>query len=247
MSEREPVTREPIFNVPATVLAILAVFVAVHVVLNRLDEANFTWWVLALAFVPARYSGLASQLPGGNVAAATSFVTHQAVHVDLIHLLFNSAWLLAFGAVLCRRLGGMRFLLFSILSGVAGATLFLLLHIGLEAPVIGASGAIAGMMGGVMRFLFTAIDRRQGHLLRETPADIPRMDLSEAIRDRRIVLATASFVAINLLAIFGFGNFGAQGGIAWEAHLGGYFFGLLTFGFFDSAPQKGSPNSFEVV
>jgi membrane associated rhomboid family serine protease len=48
-----------------------------------------------------------------------------------------------------------------------------------------------------------------------------------------------------LLAIFGFGKFGASGTIAWEAHVGGYFFGLLAFGAFDSAMQNGSPNPFE--
>ena len=158
--------REPIFNVPAGVLAVLAVLIAVHVTLSLMPEDEFIWWVLALAFIPARYSGLASQLPGGEPAMFTSFVTHMAVHADLIHLAFNALWLLAFGSVLCSRIGTIRFLAFSISGGIAGALLFLALNPGLAAPVIGASGAVSAMMGGVMRFLFNAIDRGQGYLLR---------------------------------------------------------------------------------
>lgn len=232
--------REPIFNVPGPVVAILALFAAVHFGLNYLSDADFTWWALALAFVPARYSGQAGQIPGGDIASLTSFVTHQTVHIDLVHLILNSLWFLAFAAVLCRRMGSLRFIAFSVASGVSGALLFLLLHIGLMAPVVGASGAIAGMMGGVMRFLFNAIDLRQGSLLRADPASIPRMPLIAALQDRRIVIASVAFLGLNLLALIGFGSFGANGAIAWEAHLGGYFFGLLAFGLFDIAPRNSS-------
>jgi len=237
--------REPIFNIPVGVLATLAVLIGVHIALSVMTEDQFTWWILALAFIPARYAGLAAELPGGEPALVTSFVTHMAVHADIVHLSFNALWLLAFGSVLCWRIGSLRFLAFSISGGIAGALLFLALNPGLAAPVIGASGAIAAMMGGVMRFLFSAIDQRQGYLLRENPAAIPRVPLASALKDRRVVLTSVVFIAVNLLAIFGFGKFGASGTIAWEAHVGGYFFGLLAFGAFDSAMQNGSPKSFD--
>jgi membrane associated rhomboid family serine protease len=238
--------REPIFNVPAGVVATLAVLIAVHVMLSLMTEDQYTWWVLALAFIPARYSGLAAQLPGGEPALVTSFVTHMAVHAELIHLAFNSLWLLAFGSVLCARIGSLRFLAFSITGGIAGALLFLALNPGLAAPVIGASGAIAAMMGGVMRFLFNAIDRRQGYLLRQNPAAIPRVSLGSAVKDPRIVFFSIVFIALNLLTMLGFGKFGASGTIAWQVHVGGYLFGLLTFAAFDTALQNGSPHSLEV-
>ena len=155
-------------------------------------------------------------------------------------------WLLAFGSVLCARIGTLRFLAFSISGGIAGALLFLALNPGLAAPVIGASGAVAAMMGGVMRFLFNAIDRGQGYLLRKNPAAIPRVPLCSALRDPRIVFFSIVFIAINLLTTFGFGRFGASGAVAWQAHVGGYLFGLLTFSAFDTAPQNHSPHSLEV-
>jgi membrane associated rhomboid family serine protease len=238
----DPVTREPVFNVPGPVLAILAVLIAVHVALSMLSPDDYSWWVLALAFIPARYSGFADQIPGGSVAEVTSFVTHMAVHADLTHLAFNGLWLLAFGSVLCARMGGLRFIAFSIAGGIAGALLFLLFNPGLAAPVIGASGAVSAMMGGTMRFLFNAIDRGEGYLLRHKPSAIPAVTIGGALRDRRIVLSSIVFLGINLLAIIGFGKFGETGAIAWEAHIGGYLFGLLAFGAFDRSDDHAAQN-----
>lgn len=238
-------TREPIFNVPGGVLAILVILIAVHAGLALLGPQQFEWWVLALAFIPARYAGAAAELPGGDTSAVTSFVTHMAVHADLVHLGFNAAWLLAFGSVLCARIGNVRFFAFSILGGIAGALLFLWFNPGLAAPVIGASGAVSAMMGGVMRFLFNAIDRGEGYLLRHDPRAVPSMSLARSLTDRRIVLASLLFLGVNLLAIIGFGNFGESGAIAWEAHIGGYIFGLCAFGIFDSATHNDPPPASE--
>lgn len=231
--------REPIFNVPGTVLAVLAVLIVIHAGRQFLSDEDGLMFVLAMAFVPARYAGMAAEFPGGDIAALTSPLTHMLVHADAVHLAINSAWLLAFGSVICKRVGGARFLLFSILGGLAGAALFYALQPDLAAPVIGASGAVAAMMGGVIRFLFPALDRGKGYLLRDDPAAIPLMPLGVSMTDRRVVFTSLVFIAINLLAIVGFGGMGTStGAIAWEAHLGGYFFGLLCFGLFDAASQK---------
>ncbi len=155
---------------------------------------------------------------------------------------FNGLWLLAFGSVLAARVGGLRFITFSIAGGISGALLFLLFNPGLAAPVIGASGAVSAMMGAVMRFLLNAIDRGEGYLLRHRPSAIPAVTVLEAIRDRRIVLASIVFLAINLLAIIGFGRLGETGAIAWEAHIGGYIFGLLAFGLFDRSDDRAMHN-----
>jgi membrane associated rhomboid family serine protease len=235
--------REPIFNVPGAVLASVVVLALIHAGREYLlaGDTN-TWLLFALSFIPARYAGFAAEIPGGEPAAFTSFVTHMLVHGDAIHLAINSAWILAFGSVLNKRMGAWRFLAFSIAGGVAGAVAFLISNPGLAAPVIGASGAVAAMMGGVMRFLFSAIDRKQGYLLREDPAAIPRMTLAQTLTDKRIVMASIVFVALNLMAIIGFGRMGETQAIAWEAHLGGYFFGLLAFAVFDAAAHKPSPS-----
>ena len=113
--------REPIFNVPGVVLVLLGRFFAVHVLRWVLPTEQDAWLTAALAFIPARVGGFAADLPGGQVAAVTSFVTHQFVHGDLAHLLINSAWLLAFGTPVARRTDAARFLVFFLLTGIAGA------------------------------------------------------------------------------------------------------------------------------
>ena len=233
--------REPIFNVPGSVLGLLAVMLVVHLVRETLPEPWYSWVMVDLAFIPARYSELAQEIPGGRVAAVTSFLTYAFVHADFVHLGLNSAWMLVFGGAVALRIGAWRFLVFSAFSAIAAAFTFLVFNPGLLAPMIGASGAVSGLMGATMRFLFTAIDRGGFAALRETPREVPLMPLGEALVDRRVILVTLAYIAANFLGLFGFGAITEHGGIAWEAHLGGYFAGLLAFGFFDRAPTLRSP------
>ena len=230
--------REPMFNVPATVLGALAVLIAVHAVLAVLPEDTGVWWTLALAFIPARLAGFAADIPGGALATWTSFVTHMLVHADLTHLAFNSAWLLAFGGAIAQRVGGPRFLAFALFCGIVGATMFLALNYGRIAPVVGASGAISGLMGGVFRFLFNADGSLGLWQLRNAPRSIPTMPLGQALRDRRVLTAIAIWIALNFVALLGIGSVTPSGGIAWEAHIGRFLAGFLAFSWFEGGPPK---------
>ncbi len=226
---------EPAFNVHASVMWLLALMILVQVVRISLPEDWGTWLTLALAFIPARYSGFAELLPGGTIASVTSFVTHTLVHGDWMHLALNGAWLLAFGGAVARRVGTGRFLCFFVFCGVAGALAFLAFNPEAMVPMVGASGAISGLMGGTMRYLFTAVDGGGFSALRDDPRAAPLMPLGRALVDKRVVAVTLVFLLANILAAVGFGSV-SESGIAWEAHIGGYFAGLLAFGFFD-APQ----------
>ena len=170
--------RQPVFNVPLTVVLLLAAIVGVHVIRQVLPPYQDDWFVIAMAFMPLRYAGTGVSIPGDPWAAVTSFFTHTFVHGDIVHLTMNSVWLLAFAPVLAKRIGWQRFYLLYFACGAAGAALFLAFNFGLAAPVVGASGAIAGLMGAVMRFLFPALDQRLGPLLSQNPAAIPRMSLA---------------------------------------------------------------------
>jgi len=95
---------EPIFNVPTVIVASILVLVSIHVLRAVLPVETEQWLLLALAFIPARYTGYADQLPGGDVTSLTSFVSHMLVHGDITHLLFNCGWLLAFGCCIVLRI-----------------------------------------------------------------------------------------------------------------------------------------------
>jgi membrane associated rhomboid family serine protease len=219
----------PMFNVPRGVLTASAIMVAVQLVLGFLPDDAALYGVQLLAFIPARYSGAAAELPGGYAACVTSFVTYMAVHAGWVHLLVNLAWMVAFGTAVERRIGETKFFAFSILCGVAGALTHLALHFGEMAPVVGASAAISGQMAAALRVVF---GERRGGRLDFAQSTLPT--LGQSLTDPRMIIIIAMWAGLNL--IFGVGAVtmgGVEGSIAWEAHVGGFLFGLLFYGFFD--------------
>ena len=242
--------REPVFNIPGIVTAMLGLIVIIHVAREVLNEADDNFFVLAMAFIPDRYTAHPLDWPGGAVSAWLSPVTHMLLHGDATHLALNGASLAAFGAIIARRVGTLRFLLFTIVCGVAGAFTFLAFNWGVQAPLIGASGAIAGMMAVALRLLFSAIDVSPngfaGDLIRRAPQMVPMKTLRETLLDRRMQSATAIWLLINLLAAYGMATPAQAGVVAWEAHIGGYFVGLFMFGLFDRPWANVREDEFDV-
>lgn len=228
---------QPIFNVPGVVLGILVLCAAVHVGRQVLVPADNAWWTAALAFIPARFGPLYEELPGGASARLTSFFTHLFVHGDATHLLVNGAWLLAFGTPVARRtrLGG--FLALFAVCGVAGALLYLVFHGREVTLLIGASGAISGLMGAAFRFLYNGLDEGPRGFADATQF-APLASLGQTLRDRRVMTSVAIWSALNVLLAFGAEGLTDAGGIAWEAHIGGFFAGLLLYGWFDHPPPR---------
>lgn len=225
--------REPVFNVPGVVAAVIGIMVGLHLVRLGLSEESDGWLIGALAFIPGRTAGLVTDWPGGAPAGYTSFFSHAFLHGNAIHLIFNSAWLLAFGGVVAQRIGTIRFLAFFAFTTLSGALAFMVANPALLVPVIGASGAVSGMMGATMRFFFNVVEGGGFRRYREDPLGFAVMPLKQALTDRRVLLATAIWLLLNALAVLGLGGGHAGGEIAWEAHVGGYLAGLLGFGFFD--------------
>ena len=60
--------REPVFNVPGTVIAVLALLIALHVIREFLPIEDGTWLLLAMAFIPARYAGMLPWLDARRMA-----------------------------------------------------------------------------------------------------------------------------------------------------------------------------------
>jgi membrane associated rhomboid family serine protease len=234
--------REPILNVPAVVVALLALLGLVHLLLAFvLSTEDTSYFLVLFAFIPARYSAAAlggAVLPGGWGADIWTFVTYALIHADLSHLIFNAVWLLAFGTPVARRFGTRRFLVFLAIAAAAGATAHLATHFGEKQVMIGASAAVSGAMAAAIRFVFV----RGGPLgLLGRRADayrLPAVPLMVALRDPRVLAFLLAWFGTNLL--FGLGSFampGAPHAIAWEAHIGGFLVGLLAFAAFDPVPS----------
>jgi membrane associated rhomboid family serine protease len=240
---------EPIFNVPAVVVAVIAACVLVHLarvyLLTGDQDIDF---LVSFAFIPARYGSdfvLTGELPGGWGADAWTFVTYAFLHGSAAHLLLNMIWLLPFGSALARRFGAVRFLAFFAAAAAAGAALHLATNFGSEQPVIGASAAISGCMAASVRFAF----QRGGplDLLRGGSEDsyrVPAVPLLAALRDMRIVAFLGAWLAINLVVGLGalvMPGMGLDQAIAWQAHIGGFLAGLVLFALFDPVVEEPQP------
>jgi membrane associated rhomboid family serine protease len=161
--------------------------------------------------------------------------TYALLHANLVHLGFNSIWLLAFGSPIARRFGPVRFLLFFVVTVGAGAVAYLFLHPGAYLPMIGASAGISGMMGGATRFVFEPGGSLDAWRVDPDTADkVQAAPLFVALRNRRVASFLITWFGLNLL----FGLVSVPGvtdglSVAWEAHLGGFLAGLLLFDAFD--------------
>jgi len=224
---------EPIFNVPAIVLAIIGIFVLVQageeLLLSSEEDIAFLYY---FAFIPARYDSSllpAESFPGGMGAEIWTFVTYAFIHGDITHLAMNSIWFLPFGSAVARRFGNLRVAGFFVTTAAAGALAHLIAHRGELVPMIGASAAVSGFMAGAIRFRS------------EDPAAylVPAAPLSVALRDPRILVFLLAWFGLNLL--FGVGSVSLPGGeqsIAWQAHIGGFVAGLVLFSLFDPVPAQ---------
>lgn len=237
----QPVRREPIFNAPGVVVGLLAALLAVHVarewVLPTIyPEDLIDRWTVALAFVPARYGAAAVDVPGGPLAGVTSFLTHTLVHINWMHLIVNGAWLAAFGSALARRIGAARFLLLYALSAIVGALLYLAVNGTAVVVMVGASGAVSGLVGAAFRFFFRAVDeaRYDAEGLAGAARRVPRMSYPEMWADPRLRMAVGVWLVTNIVFALVAPWMEMPGGVAWEAHLGGFLFGLLCFAPFDT-------------
>lgn len=141
---------------------------------------------------------------------------HMFAHGGAMHLVMNMTALAGIGPTLTSRLGRhplnwLRFLLLFFLSGLAGAALYLALHPMGTVPMVGASGALYGLIGLMIR----------------TPADDGTVLAVKSRRIRRIGwdLVKQNAFLFALLALIAWTS-GTAGGLAWEAHLGGFLFGL---------------------
>lgn len=145
-------------------------------------------------------------------------LTHMFLHAGWLHIAMNSAALIALGPAIAQRLGrdafgGLLFVIFFLVCGLAGGATFLLLAPA-NVPAVGASGAIFGLWGAVARLA--------------APGQVKLAPLFS----RGVAQQVGSAIVSNLLVVgfgaaYGLASGSGVIGIAWQAHLGGFIAGML--------------------
>lgn len=230
---REHVRREPVFNLPPVVLFLIGTCVLVFIIQAYvLTQDQYLSLLVNAAFIPIRYSGQFDL----DITAFTSLFTYAFLHGSVAHLAINMIWLAAFGSPLANRLGALRFLMFWAVTSLCAVALHYVLHRMDQAPLVGASGAISGMMGAAARFGFR-IDRSHG----KAAFSGEPLPVAVCLRSRAVVAFLAIWMLINLLTgLISFAP-GIDDQIAWEAHIGGFLAGFFGIGQFDRKERKELP------
>jgi len=168
-----------------------------------------------------------------NAALATALLpvlTSMFLHAGWLHIIFNMWWLWIFGDNVEDWLGHFRYLVFYLLAGLGAAVVHMMFNLGSKVPSVGASGAIAGVMGAyfvlfpsarVLTFIFVFFTWLPAWL----------------ILGYWFVLQFLSGAATSFAAA----GQGSSGGIAVWAHVGGFLTGVLMIKLFPRrAPRYSS-------
>jgi rhomboid family protein len=153
--------------------------------------------------------------------AWTTIFTAMFLHGGWFHILSNMWVLFIFGDNVEARMGGTRYLIFYLLSGVAAGLLQAYALPASEVPMIGASGAIAGVLGA---YLILFPGARIASL-------VPIFFIFTVIEIPAFIFLLFWFVSQLFSGLFMIQGGGASG-IAWWAHVGGFIFGVIMVFFF---------------
>jgi len=137
-----------------------------------------------------------------------SLLTYMFMHGGFIHIIGNMLFLNTFGPNIEDTMGHIKFLLFYLLCGVVSAVVYVVPNFRSPFPLVGASGAIAGVMGAHLRALPGA---RISCLLFIFRITLPAL----------VILFPWILLQFYNLTMYG------QSNIAWIAHIGGFIFGMF--------------------
>ena len=182
-------------------------------------------FIYIYGLVPARYAipQISAYFTSGQ--QVMSFLTFMFLHGGFLHLIGNMWSLYIFGDNVEDRLGHFRYLVFYLLCGLASGVSHLVINWHSKVPTIGASGAIAGVMGAY----FILYPRAKVLTL------VPIFFFFQFFE-------LPAFVFLGIWFLFQFlsaaGASAQSGGIAWWAHIGGFVFGVIFLKLFQMLPTS---------
>jgi membrane associated rhomboid family serine protease len=174
--------------------------------------------LIEFTLIPVRYTDPAIAAHFGWFDQLLPLITSMFLHGGWLHLLGNLWILWIFGDNVEDRLGPGRYLALYLSGGIAAALFHILTNSDSHVPTLGASGAIAAVMGGYFRFFPRA------RVITVIPPFIfgPYLELPA-------VLFLGFWFMLQLLSgTLELGRVGQTGGIAWWAHVGGFVFGAAV-------------------
>ncbi len=205
-------------EIPGAVIGLIVANLAVFLVQIGLPESLHQAFINQNALLPARYTqpGFAHDL-GLDPHNYLPLLTNTFMHAGWLHLIVNMWTLWLFGAPVEARVGAPRFVLFYLACGAVASLAHFAFNFESRVPALGASGAIAGVLGG-----YTLIYPRAKVVLLT-----PVLFFPVAIPLPAVVYTLIWFALQVAQGIAELAAPGDTAGIAWWAHVGGFVAGLL--------------------
>jgi membrane associated rhomboid family serine protease len=199
----------PSYTAPIVTTLLIVACVLVFIFELSLDDFSREYFISRYGLVPAQIRPVA-------------FLSSMFLHGGWSHIIFNMWFLWAFGRSLEDAMGHSKFLAFYLLCGVAAGITHVFFNAYTTAPTVGASGAIAGVMGAyLVKFPRARIRTLVFLIFFVTMADIPAVFylvywfLSQLVDEYGSIAHTQV----------------ASGGVAYAAHIGGFISGIVLVQF----------------
>ncbi len=169
------------------------------------------------ALIPAKYFYLATKGGFNYIERFYPFITSQFLHGGWLHMIGNVWFLWIFGDNVEDRLGHSKFLLFYLLCGIAAGFTHVYTNPSSPVPTIGASGAIAGVMGA-----YTILFPRARVLTL-----VPIFFFIQFVELPAFIFLGIWFLIQFFSGTLALASGGAYSGVAWWAHIGGFVVGVI--------------------
>ncbi len=215
----------PSYSPPVVTVALISINCLIFFYLSFLGE-GFQLALVKWGAIPFEVTHGVELTPELPFFAPLSLFSSMFLHGGFLHLAGNMLYLWIFGDNVEDQLGHVKFFIFYILCGLAASLLHIITTPNSKVPMVGASGAIAGVLGAYMiRF--------------------PRARILTLIFFGffiRIVAVPALFVLgfwFILQLLYAFPSIGStSGGVAWFAHVGGFLAGIVLFKLFSAFSKR---------
>lgn len=217
LRDENPTSRQPIFTVAFIVINCLVFFYE-----YSLGTQGFTQFTYKFGLIPAELMAgrdlMSPQMSHLSTSPFLNLFSSMFMHGGIMHLGGNMLYLWIFGNNIEDELGHIWFILFYLASGIAAALTFALINPNSNIPMVGASGAISGILGAyILRYPFARVQTL-----------VIFFFFLRIIRLPAVVLLGFWFI-LQLISGSSAMSTSSSGGVAWFAHIGGFIFGAAVF------------------
>ncbi|MDF1543537.1 MAG: rhomboid family intramembrane serine protease [bacterium] len=219
----------PSVRTPYVTIGLISVNALVFLYSIMLGSRGFQLFTIQFGFIPAELVHSLELTPTLPASVYLTAFSSMFMHGGWMHLIGNMLFLWIYGNNIENYFGPVKFLIFYLISGLAAIALFTLFGPNGEVPLVGASGAIAGVMGGYM--------------VLHPRAKITVLMLFIFIQFIELPAKTVLGIWFVYQIVMSLVNTVGGGGVAWMAHVGGFLFGWLILKLLVKIWRKGSTPS----